>query len=226
VMVLLLLWPTAFFWRTTGLSRLVTYPWQVLIFASLGLAVLAGSVGAWNERLAFFPLQAGLITLVVLGSYSYLSPRTFYFEIDFTPKAKQPHFHDVEPQGPLSAILGDNKVALLEHRLEGPLRHGATVRLNVLWQALRPMDEDYTVFVHAIDGEGTIWGQRDVEPKAGEHPTSEWEQGEVVWDRYELRIDVDGPREGYRLEVGLYRPDTGQRLKVGENDDKVIIYEQ
>lgn len=226
VMVLLLLWPTAFFWRTTGLSRLVIYPWQVLIFASLGLAVLAGSVVAWNKHLASFPLQAGLITLVVLGSYSYLSPRTFYFEIDFTPKAKKPHFHDVEPQGPLSAILGDNQVALLEHRLEGPLRHGATVRLNVLWQALRPMDEDYTVFVHAIDRDGTIWGQRDAEPKEGEHPTSEWELGEVVWDRYELRIDVDGPREGYQLEVGLYRPDTGQRLKVGENDDKVIIYEQ
>ncbi len=226
VMVLLLLSPTTFFWRITGLSRLMTYPWQVLIFASLSLAVLAGSVAALNERLASFPLQAGLITLIVLGSYSYLSPRTFYFEIDFTPEAKQPHFHNVEPQGPLTAILGDNQVALLEHRLEGPLRHGATVRLNVLWQTLRPMDEDYVVFVHAVDDQGTIWGQRDVEPKQGEHPTSEWEQGEVVWDRYELRLDVDGPREGYRLEVGLYQPDTGQRLKVGENDDKVIIYEQ
>ncbi len=227
VMVLLLLSPAAFFWRSTGLCRLLTYPWQVLIFVSLGLAVLAGAVAVLGERLASFsfPLQAALITLVVLGSYSYLSPRTFYFEIDFTPKAKNPHFHNMEPQGPLAAILGDNQVALLEYRLEGPLRHGATIRLNVLWQALRPLDEDYTVFVHAIDGQGAIWGQRDVEPKGGEHPTSEWEPGEVVWDRYELRLDVDGPREGYRLEAGLYQPDTGQRLKVGENDDKVIIYE-
>ncbi len=224
VLVLSMLSPTASLWRITGLSRLLTYPWQLLILAALCLSLLAGSVVALDQRLASLPLRAGLVTLAVLASYSYLSPRFFYFDIDFTPQEAKPHFYDMKPLGPPVAILGDNRVALLDYRLEGPLRRGATLRLNVLWQALRPLEEDYAVFVHAVDAEGAIWGQQDTEPKGGEHPTSAWGLGEIIWDRYELRIDVDGPREGYRLEVGMYRPETGERLNVGEDEDKVIIY--
>ena len=222
--VLLALWPGAIFWRL-GLYHLVGYPWQVLTFAALGLSFLAGAVVHLEERLKAFPLWAALVALAVLTSYNYLSPRFFDFEINFTPQAEKPHLIDMEPGGALTATFGENQIALLEYRLEGPLRHGATIQLNVLWQALRPLEKDYTVFVHVVDEEGETWGQHDAELQEGQRPTSEWGLGEIVWDRYELQIDVQGPRQGYHLEMGLYEPETGQRLPVGD-DDKVLIYER
>ncbi len=225
VLVALLLSPTAILWRVTGLSHLLSYPWQLLGPIGLTTALLAGSVVALDQRLAAFPLWAGLVALAVLASYSYLSPRFFDFNIDFTPLAEQPHIYDMEPLSLPVAILGDNQIALLDYRIEGPLRHGATVHLNVLWQALKPLEEDYTVFVHAVDGEGVIWGQRDTEPQGGEYPTTKWGPGEIVQDRYELQIDVAGPREGYKLVVGMYVSETGERLKLPDGATEVILRE-
>jgi hypothetical protein len=202
--------PTALLWRITGLSNLLSYPWQLLSLIGLTTSLLAGSIVALDQRLAAFPLRAGLVALAVLASYSYLSPRFFDFSIDFTPLAERSHVYDMEPVGLPVAILGDNQIALLDYRIEGPLRHGATVRLNVLWQALRPLDEDYTVFVHAVDGEGAIWGQRDTEPQEGEYPTTEWGL----------------PREGYQLVVGMYASETGERLKMPDGTTEVILRER
>ena len=226
VLVVLMLSPTALLWRITGLSNLLSYPWQLLSLIGLTTSLLAGSIVALDQRLAAFPLRAGLVALAVLASYSYLSPRFFDFSIDFTPLAEHPHVYDMEPVSLPVAILGDNQIALLDYRIEGPLRHGATVRLNVLWQALKPLDEDYTVFVHAVDGEGAIWGQRDTEPQEGEYLTTEWGLGEIVQDRYELQIDVAGPREGYQLAVGMYAGETEERLKLPDGTTEVILSER
>ncbi len=223
-LVALLFAPAAPLWRVTGLARLLTYPWQLLGFIGLLASALAGAVVALDERLAAFPMRAALVVLAVVASYNYLTPRFFDFGVDFAPGTNRSHVYDLTPVGPPVAILGDNQVALLDYRIEGPLRHGATVRLNVLWQCLRPFDRDYTVFVHVLDGEGRIWGQQDIQPRGGEYPTTAWGLGEIVPDRYQFRIDVNGPRQGYRLEVGMYLADTGQRLPVnGGPDTRVLI---
>jgi hypothetical protein len=212
-------------WEVTGLAYLVTYPWQVMGWIGLALAALGGSVVALDRRLGSAIVRAGLVTFVILASYGYLVPRFFDFKIDFTPEAKQRHVYVMEPRPAPVAVLGHDEVALLDYRVEGPLRHGATVRVNVLWQALRPLARDYVVFVHVIDDADKIWGQRDVQPKDGQYPTSAWGEGEIVADRYEFQIGVDGPREGYRLAVGLYRPDTGERVAVG-GDTRVILQDE
>jgi hypothetical protein len=112
---------------------------------------------------------------------------------------------------------------LLTYQRQGPLRHGATVRLALEWQSLRPVETDYTVFVHIVDQEGTIWAQRDSVPAGGELPTSSWELGEIVSDEYEMMIPVDGPREGYAVEVGLYDPESGVRLPVSGGATSVTL---
>jgi len=219
-----LMWsPLNLLWQLTGWHHLVTYPWQMLGLLGLCLAVFAGAAVASDARLRTATVQAGLVTFVVLSSYSYLSPRFFDFDIDFTPGAEVPHVHTMAPRQAPLAIFGDHQIALLDFRLEGPLRHGATVRLNALWQVLRPLDDDLMVFVHALDDEGNIWGQQDVELLSGERPTSQWSHGEIVAKRYEFQIRLDGPRAGYHLEIGLYRPDTGERLLLADGQSSLLI---
>jgi hypothetical protein len=85
------------------------------------------------------------------------------------------------------------------------------------------MEKDYTVFVHIVDAAGRIWGQQDSMLVAGERPTSSWELGEVIEDEHQLTIDVEGPREGYTIELGVYDRSTGERLPVSSGAAAVII---
>jgi 4-amino-4-deoxy-L-arabinose transferase-like glycosyltransferase len=91
---------------------------------------------------------------------------------------------------------------------------GDTVRVVLYWEAEREMDEDYTVFVHLVDEEGTIWGQQDNEPEGGFYHTSFWDAGETLTDRYEFAIDQNTPPGEYWIEIGMYVLETGQRLPV------------
>jgi hypothetical protein len=196
-------------WRLTGLHKLMCYPWQLLGLVGLGASILAGSALALERRLTSFPLWAAVISLIILGSYSYLSPR----------------FTDLEVTSPPLGIL-DEKVALIDYERDGPLRHGATVRLTLHWQCLAPLGEDLMVFVHVVDEAETIWGQRDQEPMEGEHPTSKWTVGELIEDHYTVQIDLDGPREGYRIAVGMYSPATGSRLPTADGQTRIILPEK
>lgn len=205
IMAFLTLGPTRLFWETTRLSWFLAYPWQLLAPIGLCTSAAAGGLLALEPRLARFPWRVALVALIVLGSYNYLSPR----------------FTDFVVKKPAQGILGD-KVVLLDYKLEGPLRHGATIRLTLYWQALKEMEKDYTVFVHVVDEEGTVWGQWDSQPVSGERPTSGWERGEVIEDAYKISIDVEGPREGYKIKVGMYLVETGERLPT-EGDTFILI---
>lgn len=90
------------------------------------------------------------------------------------------------------------------------------------------MEKDYTVFTHLVDGEGNIWGQKDNPPVDGFYPATQWKPGEVIRDQYDLIISPETPLGRYRMEVGMYLAETGERLSVlSENesvrDDKVML---
>ena len=112
------------------------------------------------------------------------------------------------------AELGDS-IRLLSYRLDtSEMEAGEEVSLTLYWQALREMDESYTVFTHLVDDENRIWAQKDNPPASGTFPTSEWREGEVVEDSYVIPIQADAPQGPYRLIVGMYDPQTMQRLPV------------
>jgi hypothetical protein len=114
-----------------------------------------------------------------------------------------PQTIDARPQVRTEHAFG-NQIALIGYDL---------TRDDVVlyWKRIAPIQNDYTVFVHWLDGDGKLIAQKDAEPKI---PTSLWEDGEVVVERYS--------RGSNRVRVGFYRADTGERLRVG-NDDNVIL---
>jgi hypothetical protein len=112
--------------------------------------------------------------------------------------------------------LGDG-IELAAYRLsEDALELGGMLKLTLYWQALSQMDQDYTVFTHLIDSSNRIWAQHDSQPQGGQHPTSQWVEGEVVVDEHELILADGAPPGEYPIEVGMYDWVSGQRLAVSE----------
>jgi hypothetical protein len=97
---------------------------------------------------------------------------------------------------------------------------GQTLDLTLYWQARRSMTEDYTVFTHLVAADGRIVAQQDNQPAEDRYPTSIWDTGEIVVDRYRLTIAPDAPGSEYHLEVGMYLLSTLERLKVVSGDEE------
>jgi hypothetical protein len=207
---------TGFFWQGLPfLARTLTFPWQLLLLAGPWLAWLAGLggralLGLWPEEARqrwAVPLVAGLLTITLLGAYGVLNPTTTSVPV---------------PDAPV-AIFGDNQIALLSAEPVGSPTPGGQIKLLTRWQALRPIDQDYTVFFHAVGPDGNRWGQQDTMPQDGKLPTSGWQPGQVIEDKYQLTLAADAPvSSDYRYLLGLYEWQTGERLTSGA-DDKVVV---
>jgi len=113
---------------------------------------------------------------------------------------------------PLDFQLG-KVVRLLGYDLEPrEVESGGSVHLTLYWQALSTMETSYAVFIHLLDEEGDLRGQRDSVPGEGSLPTTGWMTGEVITDGYDISIASDAPPGRYGLLVGMYEPVGGKRL--------------
>ncbi len=194
LLVLMLPWLEPL-WNFT-LSFVLQYPFQLLSFVALSLAFVAGALILADERFAEIPLLAALVIVPVLAVYPYLSPQ----------------FFELNPTKPALAIFND-EFALLDAKIVRPpgvWRHGATVELDLTWQALKQPNRDYTVFLHVVDANGQQWGATDEKPQGGELSTLKLQPGQVISDTHSVQINLDGPPEGYHLRLGIYPTATGQ----------------
>ena len=102
-------------------------------------------------------------------------------------------------------------------RLVGYIYDAPAVSLALVWQAAPRAWADYTVFLHLVDAVGNRVAGVDGQPLV---PTSQWARGEVMsmeyseGGQYAVPVPADLPSGRYRLVVGLYRDDNGQRLPV------------
>ena len=181
---------------------------------------------------------------VVVDRYDPRLPRTlasgtFSLTMDLLPSSGSPVLEalslgtvTVEPVArrferpaighPLEVNLG-HRVALLGYDLDlGEFRSGGLLHLTLYWQALAPMETDYTAFVHLLGPEGQVVAQEDRPPGGGDYPTTLWLPPEVVVDAYALPLPTSLPEGAYRLEVGLYRVETGERLEVLDEAGKSL----
>jgi mannosyltransferase len=126
----------------------------------------------------------------------------------------------------LSANLG-GQVELLGYDLApDELRAGEAMHLTLYWRALDEMEVSYTVFVHLLDGENRLWGQRDSVPGNGTLPTTGWVEGEVIADKYKFTVKPDAPPGEYLIEVGMYDAQNNHRLPVlgsQEPENRILL---
>jgi len=116
----------------------------------------------------------------------------------------------------VSARLGDKVMLLGYSLLSEEVYAGGTLELTLFWQALTTLEERYVVFIHVLDADGHIVGQRDTEPGGGAMLTTTWQPGQTIADNYGVLISHGTPPGEYRVKVGMYALDGGTRLSVSQ----------
>lgn len=124
------------------------------------------------------------------------------------------------PLPPTTAVSVDanfaNQITLVGYEL-GTINAQDQVPLTLYWQARAPLATNYTVFVHALDTAGNLLAQADSPPQQGRYPTGWWDVGEIVADRHILQLPGNLVSGTYRVLVGLYVLETGERLKLTDS---------
>ena len=105
-------------------------------------------------------------------------------------------------------------------------RQGITITLplTLTWQLAAPAALDLNVFLHLRDAAGHNVAQADGQPVwFGPRPFSAWAPGQAGADRRNLEAPAALKAGVYTLLIGLYSPQTGQRLPLAAGGDEVVV---
>ncbi len=118
-------------------------------------------------------------------------------------KIRNPHPLEQKPKQAIDARF-QNELALEGYDLNGDT-------LKLYWRAIATPRQNYTVFVHGTDDAGNMVAQNDA---PFQYPVNLWDAGEQV---VELRR-VPGLSKAVHIQIGIYRPATGERLVASHAD--------
>jgi len=133
------------------------------------------------------------------------------------------------PGRPIHAEFAET-ILLVNYQITPPtLNPGDAVTLSLNWQARRPFDDEYILFIHLFDiTTGQRWGQINVPLTGILFDARRWPVGLTVPDRHTFLFPADAPDGPYHFELGLYRAGSQERLPVIADsthspDDKIIF---
>lgn len=95
--------------------------------------------------------------------------------------------------------------------------------VGLKWRALRQMERDYHIFLHLVDEEGRMWGQRDL-PLQDERlaRTTAWPPGSEHLTNCAVPLEAGIPPGQYWLAVGIYRLEDLTRLDIIAEDESKL----
>jgi len=137
--------------------------------------------------------------------------------------ARSAAFTDPAAQQPVALPARFGAVAaLLGYELaDDRLAPGEEVRLTLYWRADGPIFEPLSSFAHLLDWQSTIVGQYD----GFDVPPWHWEPGAVIAQVYRFPVGQDAQPGSHWLEVGLYNPQTMERVPI-VGDDGAFLSER
>ncbi len=104
----------------------------------------------------------------------------------------------------------------------GPYQPGAAVPVTLAWEAQATPSRPYTLFVHLVGPDGTIWGQQD---RLSTVPTDQWRPGERLVDLHTPALDQAAPPGRYRVTLGWYASPSMARLPLAGGGDYITLGE-
>lgn len=82
--------------------------------------------------------------------------------------------------------------------------------MRLRWRSVKPAGREYKCFVYILDREGKLIGQLDHSLAAANPSVLIWRPGDVALENLWFSADHNGG--AYRLRVGLFDPQTEERL--------------
>ena len=176
-------------WNLTqpaGQGRLL-YP-AIAAISALGLLGLTWWLPAQAQKIVAGICGLGLFVLALLSPFMYIAPA--YTKPPLLTRADLPA--ELQPVD----FVYDGTMRLIGYQLPTQtVRPAQTLPLTLYWELLRPVDLDYSVFIHLLGRQRQVVGQLDTYPGNGHWPTTLLKPGDILADHYEVPIALQAEFE-------------------------------
>jgi len=214
-------WPWLLFlllWIAVVLAGLVR--WTQMTHASQGRlmypAISAISILLFTGLAQWVPRRAVTSLACVLGVAMLAIAAVSPFRYIAPAYARPPLLSETELEqtpNPMDVTL-DGQIKLLGYEVgQEVIQPGENLDVTLYWQALAPMERNYSVFVHLLDENDLVLASQDTFPGQGTYPTRLWRAGDAIADMYTIAVPFTAFTPSLaQIEVGLYEFDSGKRL--------------
>lgn len=192
---------------------------RLLFSAIVSLAIL--TMIGWREWLPtqgwWLALPPALLLIVSVYSVGWVIPDAYR-----SPEIITADEIPVEARRP--PIVFDGRIVLLGAQAQPETVHpGDLVQITLYWQALDKVPYNASVYIHLFGRDFEKLAQVDAYPGWGSLPTSFWEPGQVIVDRYHVRLPGGAVVPTKLLvKVGLYDLPTQQRYPAASSSGEAI----
>ena len=115
---------------------------------------------------------------------------------------------------PLSVFFGE-EIELLGYLQPQAVTPGKDFRIVLCWQAIAPLNRNYSVLLEIIGPDGQAYGWLETYPGRGNYPTSFWAVNAPFCDPYTLGVEKDWPAASAAyVQVSLLSNFGGEKLPV------------
>lgn len=200
--------------------------WARITWSSQGRLVFS-AISTWS---IYFVLGLATVAtkrfarpfIAVVGAFMFIVSALAPFTTIAPAYARPAPAAAPAPQIPLDVTFDDQLKLIGVDVFSSSTQPGGQSEITLYWQALKPIDRDYSTFVHLLDANDIVTAQRDMYPGQGLWPTSQMRPGEVIASRYVLNIPSTAyAPDQWTWEVGVYDFATQQRLPVASDGDNV-----
>jgi 4-amino-4-deoxy-L-arabinose transferase-like glycosyltransferase len=169
-------------WNLTqpaGQGRLL-YP-AIAAISALGMLGLTWWLPQRGQKIVVILCGVGLFLFAMLSPWIYIVPG--YAKPSLLTQADLPT--DWQPVD----FTYDNNMRLIgyQHR-PNTVRPAEALHLTLYWEILRPMDLNYSIFIHLLGRQHQVIGQLNSYPGGGKWPTTLLSPGDILADTYEITI--------------------------------------
>ncbi len=134
-------------------------------------------------------------------------------EVELTlPSAAEPP--ELSPLNPLPSHDFNGEIRLADYDYTVTrVGQGKGFGVKLLWQALTPPADSYTLLAELVDASGRVLRSVRQPPVGGRAPTQSWQPGQYVRDQVDLILPASAPvgQEALSVQLSWLRPD-GSRL--------------
>ncbi|GIV84489.1 MAG: hypothetical protein KatS3mg052_1496 [Candidatus Roseilinea sp.] len=161
----------------------------ISIFLALGLLSLAARASRIAHlrnapRALAVAIPTALAALTLLAPFVYIRPA-------YALPQRLP------PDAPLALdrqteLIFEDKIRYLGFQVHNPKQRvapGEVLDVTLYWQALRPLDRNYSAFIRVYAKGEQLAHVLDTYPGGGMWQTTLWRPGEIIADRYRLRLE-------------------------------------
>ncbi|MCS6848653.1 MAG: glycosyltransferase family 39 protein [Anaerolineae bacterium] len=161
----------------------------ISIFLALGLLCLAASASRITclrntQYATAIAIPVTLAALTLLAPFVYIRPA-----YALPQRLAEADLPALDRQ---TELFFEDKIRYLGFRVHNPKQRvapGDLLDVTLYWQALRPLERNYSAFVRVYAKGDQPVHVLDTYPGGGMWQTTLWQPGEIIADRYRLRID-------------------------------------